>query len=128
METEVRRLLDRGVDLFNRQEFFEAHEAWEDAWRMEQGETRRFLQGLIQVAAGFVKLQRRQPRGATSLLGSGMAKLGDISATGYGLDLESLIAATVPWQQIAAGKTAGEPIEMDPDSLPRLKAQQEPRA
>ncbi len=56
--------LRRGVALFNRREFFAAHEAWEDAWRTNPGEPAYFLHGLIQIAAGFVKLQRGEPRGA----------------------------------------------------------------
>src|SRR5512145_2639201 len=50
--------LERGVALFNDGSFFEAHDVWEDAWRESEGDVRLFLQGLIQIAAGFVKLQR----------------------------------------------------------------------
>ncbi len=40
-----------------RDAFFEAHEAWEDQWRIEGDEKERlFLQGLIQVAAALHKL------------------------------------------------------------------------
>ncbi len=53
--------LSRGADLFDRGEFFEAHEVWEGAWRTHPGEPAYFLHGLIQIAAGFVKLQRGAP-------------------------------------------------------------------
>ena len=43
----------RGADLFNRQQFFEAHEVWEDAWRESAGEERRYFQGLIQCAVAL---------------------------------------------------------------------------
>ena len=47
----------RGALLFDRGAFFEAHEAWEDQWRIATDETeRRFLQGLIQIAAALHKL------------------------------------------------------------------------
>jgi predicted metal-dependent hydrolase len=42
-----------GVVLFNRGDFFEAHEAWEDVWVDCAGEERVFYQGLIQAAVGL---------------------------------------------------------------------------
>jgi predicted metal-dependent hydrolase len=67
----------RGARLFNSGAFFEAHEAWEAAWRIETDPTqRRFLQGLIQVAAGFHKLLAiGSLDSASRLLAKGMAKL-----------------------------------------------------
>ena len=40
----------QGIDYFNRRAFFHAHEVWEELWTDTQGPTRRFYQGLIQVA------------------------------------------------------------------------------
>src|SRR3989442_38030 len=43
-----------GVLLFNRHEFFEAHEVWEALWlSADVGTDRRFVQGLIQAAVGL---------------------------------------------------------------------------
>lgn len=39
-----------GVRLFNKRDFFEAHEVWEDLWHEMTGPERRFVQGLIQAA------------------------------------------------------------------------------
>ena len=36
-----------GVVLFNRGDFFEAHEAWEALWMDTAGEEKKFIQGLI---------------------------------------------------------------------------------
>jgi predicted metal-dependent hydrolase len=67
----------RGAILFNAGAFFEAHEAWETGWRVETDPTqRRFLQGLIQVAAGFHKLLAiGSVDSGSRLLAKGMAKL-----------------------------------------------------
>ena len=67
----------RGARLFDRGEFFEAHEAWEERWLVEtDATTRRFFQGLIQVAAGFHKLvAMRDPESASRLLARGLEKL-----------------------------------------------------
>jgi predicted metal-dependent hydrolase len=48
---ERRRLVRLGVDLFNRGDFFEAHEVLEEVWRSTRPEPRDLFQELIQVAA-----------------------------------------------------------------------------
>ena len=50
--------VERYVDLFNRERFWEAHNALEGLWRKTRNAT---LQGLIMLAAAFVKLQEGQP-------------------------------------------------------------------
>jgi predicted metal-dependent hydrolase len=69
-------LFEQGRVLFNAGRHFEAHEAWEEAWRGESGATRLLLQGLIQIAAGYHKaFVQRQPRGCVRLLAAGLEKL-----------------------------------------------------
>jgi hypothetical protein len=67
----------RGALLFDAGAFFEAHEAWEDRWRIETDAISRLcLQGLIQVAAAFHKLAIvGDPESASRLLARGLAKL-----------------------------------------------------
>lgn len=48
-----------GTELFNRGKFWDAHEAWEEAWRGCEEESRIFFQGIIQVAAGYHLLFER---------------------------------------------------------------------
>ncbi len=50
--------VERYVDLFNRERFWEAHNALEGLWRKTRNVT---LQGLIMLAAAFVKLQEGWP-------------------------------------------------------------------
>jgi len=71
----TQRLYGEGIVLFNRAQFFEAHEVWEDAWRPARGDDRALLHGVIQIAAGFHKLQCGQPSGAVSLLDKGIGRL-----------------------------------------------------
>src|SRR2546425_12433393 len=42
-----------GTEHFNRGDYFEAHEAWEQTWDGTEGEESRFLKGLIQVAVAL---------------------------------------------------------------------------
>ena len=72
---EADRLFRRGVALFNGVRYWHAHEAWETLWRAAPDEDRDFYQGLIQVAAGLLHLQRRNLRGARNKLTEGMDRL-----------------------------------------------------
>src|SRR5262245_57419384 len=42
-----------GVLFFNRRDFFEAHEVWEDLWQECTGPERKFVQALIQAAVAL---------------------------------------------------------------------------
>ena len=53
----------KGIDEFNQQLFFECHETLEEIWLEEHGEDRKFYQGIIQIAAGYYKLQQGVPVG-----------------------------------------------------------------
>ena len=65
----------KGRDAFNRGEFFEAHEHWEDVWREFPIPERAGLQGLIQIAAGLHHLREGRPGPALKLLDKGLVKL-----------------------------------------------------
>ena len=74
-EEQAEDLFRKGVALFNGVRYWHAHEVWEDLWRAAADEDRDFYQGLIQVAAGLLHLQRRNARGARNKLSEGLAKL-----------------------------------------------------
>src|SRR5437868_2828922 len=56
-----------GIVLFNRGDFFEAHEAWEALWMDTAGPDKRFYQGLIQAAVGLCHFCNGNVRGAAKL-------------------------------------------------------------
>jgi len=115
--------LHEGTALFNRRQFFEAHEVWEDGWRLADGADRLLLHGLIQVAAGFHKLQCGQPGGCAALLSKGADKLATVrSGEASGLDLPSLIASVGMWQETAARMAELETAEYNAGALPALPA------
>ena len=68
-------LLERGIALFNRGEYFECHEVLEAAWTPERGPRRLFLQSLIHVAVGFYHSRRGNAVGATRQLRKALRKL-----------------------------------------------------
>lgn len=68
-------LLRIGVDHFNAERFFQAHEAWETAWHPSPDEERDFWQGITQVAVGLTHRARGNQRGSVTLLRRGADRL-----------------------------------------------------
>jgi len=60
-----------GIELFNRGEFFESHEVWEDLWQECDSTDRRFYQALIQAAVAAYHWSRGNATGAKRLYQSG---------------------------------------------------------
>lgn len=112
--------LARGIALFNRRDFYDAHEVWEDGWRDELGDERVLLQGLIQLAAGFYKLQVGAPTGTVKLLENGMRKLEAFRDDAQGVELEPLLAEATAWLAEARRMVATKRVDYDPDRLPKI--------
>jgi uncharacterized protein len=53
-----------GLRLFNAGEYFEAHEALEDAWNAEPGKVRELYRGILQIAVVYLHITRRNYNGA----------------------------------------------------------------
>src|SRR5207237_7836753 len=60
--------IQEAIRLFNDRFFFGAHEVLEEVWRREHGESRVFLQGLIQIRAAYHNTQSGKLIGAGTLL------------------------------------------------------------
>jgi hypothetical protein len=88
---EVERLFREGVALFNGARYWHAHEAWETIWRAAPARERDFYQGLIQVAAGLLHLERRNARGARNKLSEGVGKLRPFEPVHHGIFVNELI-------------------------------------
>jgi hypothetical protein len=100
----------RGVELFNQRRFFECHEALEAIWLEEPGSDKPFYQGLIQVAAGFYQFfEKRNAKGALSLVRAGSEKLRRSPPGHGGLDLARLLTALDPWLDYLARPASGQP-------------------
>ena len=124
----TRTQLAEGIALFNQGRFWEAHEAWEDAWLAEEGPTKLFLQGLIQLTAAFHKGLRMDHR-------PGMARLFEQAAEKFehmransaaigGLNLDDLLFLAREGRAAALSgwPTGHDPWEGNPPTL-RLRAE-----
>jgi predicted metal-dependent hydrolase len=85
---EEARKIREGCNFFNKGEFYEAHESWEDVWNELDDPERRWVQGAIQVATGLHKLTRMRPDVCVTLLRKALGKLHDAPPAWRGLDLE----------------------------------------
>jgi hypothetical protein len=91
--------LAEGVALFNAGRFFEAHEAWEEAWRRESGARRLLLQGLILVAAGWLKRDAGNAQGAWTLFSRALERLQPLPSRCEGVDVGGLRPQVVLWRE-----------------------------
>jgi predicted metal-dependent hydrolase len=103
-----------GIELFNRAEFFEAHEVLEDVWRAAPANEKRFLQGVIQVAVALHHYSRGNAVGACSLMRRAHKNLSVYSESFAGLNVGELLATVANWQ---AALEIGSPKP----PLPRLE-------
>jgi predicted metal-dependent hydrolase len=96
---ERRRLLRDGINRFNRGEFFDAHEIWEEVWRSNLPEPRKLLQGLIQVAAGLHQiLDLHRTIGPRNTLAKARAHLEPYAPAALGLDVHGVLESVGRWQ------------------------------
>src|SRR5690242_9418520 len=87
----------RGIELFNRGEFFDAHEVLEDVWRAAPDEEKKFLQGLIQVAVGLHHYSTGNKVGARSLLARADKNLSIYKEGSGGVNLATLRTRLTEW-------------------------------
>ena len=84
-------LVLRGIEEFNRGEFYECHEYLEGAWRAESRQVRYLYQGILQIGVGFYHQENGNWRGATGLLKSGIARLKVFEPETLCLDVTRLV-------------------------------------
>ena len=84
----------RGIEEFNRQEFFAQHETLEAIWIKEEDSVRYLYQGILQLGVGFYHWRRGNWRGAVAKLGQGLAKLDAYRPVCMTIDVERLVWET----------------------------------
>ena len=100
-----------GLRCFHSGAFFEAHEHWESVWLAAQEPEKTFLQGLIQIAAAFHHLQRRNCAGSISLLRSALLRLDRYPEVFAGIVVAPLRVAIRSWlEALEAGQSSRPPV------------------
>jgi hypothetical protein len=115
MHVDFHQQLARGAAHYQAGRFHEAHEAWEEAWRVEpRGPRRALLHGLVQVAAGLLKARQGRLQGAATLLTRALGHLWPLRAGLEGVALGPLVEAV---EAAVRGLQAGTP----PPAAPPLE-------
>ena len=83
-------LFQRGLDEYDKGDYFEAHEAWEDLWSDYNFPDRKFVQGLIQLSVSFVHLGNGNLTGAKNLLKKCQQKFEDYNGMHRDINLSDL--------------------------------------
>ena len=106
-----------GIRHFNAGRFFEAHEAWETAWKQGRGTPdQEFFKGLSQLGAGYVHYRRGNPHGAHTLIRRGTGRIRPYGPAHQGVDVERVVQdAEAHATEIQAREAAGKPL---PDLVP----------
>jgi predicted metal-dependent hydrolase len=110
-----------GIVLFNRGDYFEAHEVWELLWMDCAGAEKRFYQGLIQAAVGLCHFCNGNVRGAKKLYHSSRDYMNRYAPVCLGLDVADF------WQQmdscfaeLLASSDPDRRLEPNEDLLPTI--------
>ena len=89
--------LAHGTALFNRGEYFEAHEALEDAWREGPAEEKQFLQGLVQAAVGMHHFSKGNLVGARGVLARAIRNLEPFTPRHMNVNTAALLESLRLW-------------------------------
>jgi len=117
--SEMRILFEKGLNEYEKGDYFEAHEAWEDLWSDYNFPDRKFIQGLIQLSVSFVHLSNGNMIGARNLLKKSQQKFSDYKGIHRQININELKfaieAVSLTYDNIE------ESSEFDWDLVPVLK-------
>lgn len=110
--------------LFNRQEFYEAHDVLEDLWLPDRhGANGNFYKGLIQLAGAFVHLQKKRLRPSAALFKLAQANLEKYPSPHEQLDLQVVLRLIGGWlRQLETNEFKVNPLSAT--NVPHLSLQE----
>lgn len=127
-------LFHEGLVLFNTGRYFDAHEAWEEAWHQVTGVRRDFYQGLIQCAVALEHVRRGNPHGALMVLARAKPRFAELTSPYMGIDWETLVqqleAFLAPLRDLPRERLAprqhGQTLPVDPAEAPTIALLEDP--
>jgi Domain of unknown function (DUF309) len=111
--------LERFVELFNEEAFWESHEVLEGPWRKNGSD---FYHGLILYASAFVHVQRGNPHGTTAQLTKAERFLQEFRPAYLGIDVEALLShARACWRVVQENPDATAGLWSENVHPPKLR-------
>jgi predicted metal-dependent hydrolase len=92
--------LEEGINFFNREYFFEAHDALEELWMEAREQIQRNLfHGLVNIATGFYHYRMGNRKGMQSQLQKGVDKLSQVPPSCLETNIKKLLQDVQPYIQ-----------------------------
>lgn len=102
--------LAEGLACYRRQEFFDAHEHWEDVWRGSAEPEKTFLQAIIHITVAFHHLECENREGAERQLRRALGKLEPYPEEFEGVAVGDVRQSVGAWlRALEAGAAGGMP-------------------
>lgn len=95
----------QGIEQFNQQEYYACHDTLEALWMEAMEPTKKFYQGLLQIAVGLYHLSNHNWQGTVTSMGEGMRRLDYFKPDYFEINVEQLIHQTT--NLLLALQTAG---------------------
>ena len=109
----------RAVTLFNRQEYFAAHELLEDVWRDASEQDRSLYDAIIRIATALhLRTQRGGGSGCVNLLQQALLRIDDLRPSCAGVDTAALYADVSAYLERI--RRAGPVTWLERRRLPRI--------
>jgi uncharacterized protein len=118
----VTRRYEQGLALGRAGSYFEAHEAFEDAWRACEPSERDFFQGLVHVVVSAYQRERGRPVAEERQRVKALRRLAAYAPAHRGLDVALLLGALE--------RAEADPREhlVEPDAQPPVAVEEEQQA
>ena len=105
--------LGLGLELARAGDYFEAHEALEDAWRAADQAEKDFYQGLVHVVVAWYQAGRGNRPGCERQLEKAARRLGPFAPGHQGVDVAAFLAQVDRARTtVASGSLELEPLEV----------------
>ena len=85
------KLFKKGILFFNKKEFYNAHEKWEELWTEYKLKDPKFIQGLIQLSVAFFHITNSNLIGSKNLFKKSLIKLELFSEFHENINLSEII-------------------------------------
>ncbi len=82
--------IEKGIDYFNYERFWECHEVLEGAWKKSEGKEKELIQGIILVAAALVHYQKNENNICLSIFRRALEKIGTAKGKYNKIDVDAL--------------------------------------
>jgi len=129
----IEKSLSDGLALAREGRYFEAHEAFEDAWRAAPADERDFFQGLVHVVVAWYQDGRENETGCRRQLEKATRRLAAFAPSHRGVDVASLLAqverarpGAMPELDIGEAERVEDPSQADVEPPLAMEVEEQP--